>query len=176
MATRFLAAAVATTLALGVSAHSEIKPSDPSQAERWGPQFLFGWTAQELETVEKAFEKAENEHQADPRGWDDTQMERIARIREKIARGFAFYDQDWRLARPFILEAPDGTPWTILQMTLPETITTGVAVSRDRYCRWEDQDMDLEKARAHCTEMNKRAVELFDRIAKSRHMTPGGNN
>jgi hypothetical protein len=26
----------------------EIKPSVPSQAERWGPQFLFGWTAQEL--------------------------------------------------------------------------------------------------------------------------------
>jgi hypothetical protein len=123
-------------LALGASAHSEIKPSVPSQAERWGPQFLFGWTAQELETVEKAFEKAENEHQADPRGWDDTQMERIARIREKIARGFAFYDQDWRLAQPFILEAPDGTPWTILQMTRPALRSPATAIADGKTRTW----------------------------------------
>jgi hypothetical protein len=103
----------------------------------------------------------------------------LGRIGSAIGQSIPLVCQDWAKAayRFFSNDrVSEEHPVEFLQMTLPETITTGVAVSRDRYCRWENQDMELEKARAYCTEMNKRAVALFGRIAKSRHMTPGGNN
>ena len=52
-------------LALPLPAHAQTIP------ERLGPQFLFGWTSQEQETVIKALRKLEYEHEAQPRGFDN---------------------------------------------------------------------------------------------------------
>jgi hypothetical protein len=145
--------------------------SRPSQAEQWGPQFLFAWSAQEQATAAKALRALEGQQ-----GIDAYLMARQARILDKIAQGFTFYDQDWRRIRPFVLKDAAGRSWTILQMTLPEVILTGFAVSRDRYCRPEEQDMAEPQATLYCFEMNRRAIDLFAGIENSRHMTPGGGD
>lgn len=78
---------------------------------------------------------------------------------------------------PFTLRSPDGEPWRIYQFSLPETILSGFAVSRDRYCRAEDQDTDdLESAKAYCVDANRRAINMFDRHFKNaKAVYPGGN-
>jgi hypothetical protein len=106
-------------------------------------------------------------------GIDMYLMARQARILDKIARGFTLYDQDWNRIRPFVLKDAAGESWTILQMTLPEVILTGFAVNRERYCWPEEQDMDEPQATLYCFEMNRRAIDLFAGIEKSRYMTPG---
>jgi hypothetical protein len=152
-----------------VYGQTRTQASPPSQAERWGPQFLFAWSAQEQATAAKALRALDGQE-----GIDTYLMSRQARILDKIAQGFTFYDQHWNGIRPFVLEDAAGGSWTILQMTLPEVILTGFAVSRDRYCRPEEQDMGEPQATLYCFEMNRRAIDLFARIEKSRHMTPGG--
>src|ERR1700759_2096249 len=73
--------------------------SRPSQAEQCGPQFLFAWSAQEQATAATALRALEGQE-----GVDANLMARQARILDKIARGFTFYDQDWRRIRPFVLK------------------------------------------------------------------------
>jgi hypothetical protein len=152
-----------------VYGQTRTQASRPSQAEQWGPQFLFAWSAQEQATAAKALRAL-----AGQQGIDTYLLARQTRILDKIAQGFTFYDQDWNRIRPFVLKDPAGGSWTILQMTLPEVILTGFAVSRDRYCRPEEQDMDEPQATLYCFEMNRRAIDLFAGIEKSRHMAPGG--
>lgn len=149
MQTRSLALAVATTLALTASAHSQTRPSEPSPAERLGPQFLFAWSAEDQETVSKALRKLEGQA-----GIDDILMGRQARILRKIEQGFLFYDQNWTRIQPFILHDTEGNRWSIYQLTLPEVVLTGFAVSRDRYCRAEEQDMEEKLANTYCEQMN----------------------
>jgi hypothetical protein len=154
-------------LALPMKAHSQ------SQAEKLGPQFAFGWSAAEQETVIKALRSIEGE------GWvDDMLMERQKRIISTIERGYAIYDQDWKPVQPFVLHGPDGGEWSIIAMSLPMVILSGIAVSRDRYCRAEDQDIgedQIDLARSYCADANSRAVSLFDRsFSNLQHMTPGG--
>jgi hypothetical protein len=169
MDTPSLALAVATTLALTVSAHSESRPSEASQAERWGPQFLIGWSMEDQEAATKALHALEGKD-----GIDEILLARQARILRKIERGYTFYDINWGLIQPFVLQDEHGNRRAIFQFTLPEMILTGFAVSRDRYCRWEDQDMDEDPAKAYCAEMNRRAIQVFSRLEKARHALPGG--
>lgn len=153
---------------------AEIAPSEPTQAERLGPQFLYGFSQRDMGALHGAFAKMEDEHLARPDGFDKYLMARRARILNKIASGFLFYDENWKEMRLTML-GPDGSPWWIVHMTLSETILTGMVASRDRYCRAEDQDTDdMFEAGAHCAEHNDAANELFKRIERMGHMTPGG--
>lgn len=141
-------------------------------AEQRGPQFLFAWTEGDIATVRRALAKLEDEHQRDPHGIDDYLMGRRARILKKLdAPGFMLYGMYWDID----LVDAQGKRWRLQPMSTPETTLVGFAVSRDRYCRPEDQDIDdMVEAGAHCAFVNGAAIELFERIANSKHMTPGG--
>lgn len=153
---------------------AEIAPSEPTPAERIGPQFLYGWSQRDVDTIRSAFAKLEDEHLAHPDGINEYLMARRARILNKLSTGFLFYDENWTEMH-LTMVGPNGEPWQIVHMTLPETILSGFAVSRDRYCRAEDQDTDdMFEAGAHCADHNGAAEELFGRIEKMQHMTPGG--
>jgi hypothetical protein len=55
----------------------------------------------------------------------------------------------------------------------------GFAVSCDRYCRPEDQDVDdmqFLEAAVECYIRNTAAIALYERIANARHVTPGAND
>jgi hypothetical protein len=156
-------------------AHSaEIAPSEPTPAERLGPQFLYGWSQRDMSALRSAFAKMEDEHLAHPDGFDKYLMARRARILNKLASGFLFYDENWKEMH-LTMVGPYDEPWWIVHMTLPETILTGVVASRDRYCRAEDQDTeDMFEAGAYCAEHNDAANELFRLIERTKHATPGG--
>jgi hypothetical protein len=62
-------------------------------------------------------------------------------------------------------------------MSGKELTLTGFAVSRDRYCRPEDQHIDdlrFLAAGVECYVRNTAAIALFKRIETSRHVTSGG--
>lgn len=144
-------------LAVSASAHS----AEPTPAERMGPQFLFGWYAEEQDTARKALQAIEGKP-----GIDATLMGRQDRVLRKFDVGYTFYDQDWHRIDGFQFVTPSGRPWSILQFTLPEMILTGFSISRDRYCRWQDQDMDEMRGRAYCLDRNRRAIALFRKIQR----------
>ena len=103
----------------------------------------------------------------------------MARQRRNIAaieRGYQFYDQNWKLIQPFVFRDAAGEPWGIVAMSLPMEELTGIAVSRDSHCRWQDQDTDDEAgARAFCDDANARAIKMFDEhFAHKRAIIPGG--
>lgn len=124
--------------------------------------------------LQGAFAKMEDEHLAHPAGFDKFLMARRARILNKLASGFMFYDENWKEMHLTMLES-DGSPWWIVHMTLSETILTGMVASRDRYCRAEDQDTeDMFEAGAYCAEHNDAANELFKLVERTKHTTPGG--
>jgi hypothetical protein len=155
---------------------TEVEPSGPSPkkltfedgfnegwAELNGPQFLLPWSAQDIETVRRALAKMEDEHIKYPDGIDDYQMGRRARFIEKLDT-FAG-----------IVLGDDGSVFR--WVSLREINMVGRSVSRDRYCRAEDQDVDdlqFLEAGVECYIRNAAAIALFERIAKARHMTPGG--
>lgn len=154
-----------------------------TQAELLGPQFEFGWTAPEQETVVKALRKLETCWNPELHafgsparcGIDDYLMARQKRIIATIEDGFVFYDQHWKEIKPFVLRGADGQPWSIIHFSLPMTILSSFAVSRDRYCRREDEDMDEETGRAYCADANSRAIALWEHsFAHVRHIVPGG--
>lgn len=140
-------------------------------AERLGPHFLFGWTTAEQETVAKALHKLEGQT-----GIDDMLMERQARVLRKLDKGGEVYPLFWPPLAPFTLRSPTGEAWRIYQFSLPEEILTGFAVSRDQYCRAEDQDTDdMDAARAYCADANARAIALFEHSFNgSKAIYPGG--
>lgn len=153
---------------------AEIVPSEPTPAERIGPQFLYAFSQRDMAALRSAFAKLENEHVANPQGINEYLMTRRARILRKLSAGFLFYDENWTETHLTMI-GPSGEPWWIVHTTLPETILTGFAVSRDRECRAEDQDTDdMFEAGAHCADHNEAASELFGRIEKMQHMLPGG--
>src|ERR1019366_9669242 len=148
MAPRSLALALVTILALTASARSH--PPGCNSPETCGPQFLFGWTAAERETALKALDTIKDKpgiaeprwinarakllHWGVHRGYREL-AERNERIQTRLSQGFAFYDQDWKLIRPFILHGPSKTTcvsmadsydicntsrgsWSIIQMPL----------------------------------------------------------
>jgi hypothetical protein len=132
-------------------------------AEQHGPQFLLPWSAQDIATIRRALDKLEDEHLRDKAGIDDYLMGRVERIREKLD------------TFSFIVLGSDGTVFR--WVTNPELTLVGFAVSRDRYCRAEDQDVDERDIPAvilECFERDRQAVQLFERIEKARHMMPGG--
>jgi hypothetical protein len=185
MRTLFLALVLSGTWAL-TAAHSQ--PRQPIEqapltfedgfkvtwAERTGPQFLFAWSEDDIVTVRRALAKLEDEHLRDPQGIDNYLMGRQTRILKKLEHpGFFRYGMYWDID----LVDVQGKKWRLQPMSTPETVLTGFAVSRDRYCRAEDQDVDdlgFLEAGVECYIRNTAAIELFDRIAATRHETPGG--
>jgi hypothetical protein len=148
------------------------EPSQPTQAELWGPSFVYGWSTEDVETIKRAFAKLEFEHSKDPLGITDYELARAARILQRLQNPVvSMYGID------IVLQDTQGRPWTIVRTTLPETILTGFAVSRDRYCQPEDQDieeMQFLEAGVECYMRNMAAINLFKRIESMRHLTPGG--
>lgn len=135
----------------------------PSKAELLGPQFVFAWTKDDVETIRKALSKIPNRH-----GVDDYQMRRLAYTLQILDGGTALVDKD-------------GRPWGVYSMSSIEVNFIGMAVSNDRYCRAEDalvEDMnDIDNilvAGVYCWIANYRANKVTDQIKASRHMTSGG--
>jgi hypothetical protein len=153
-------------LAFTVSAHALTFTDGYAEgwAERHGPQFFFNWSMKDIVTIRRALDKLEEDHLRDRDGIDDYLMGRRARIIEKLDTNAG------------IVLGGDGAAYR--WMSLSETTLVGIAVSRDRYCRPEDQDVgDLEflAAGVDCYVKNRDAVELFDRIKKTEHASPGGS-
>jgi hypothetical protein len=179
MATRSPALVAALTWALTASAHSErltfADGFNEGWAERHGPQFLLAWSQADIATVRRALDKLEEEHSKDPAGIDDYLMGQRARILKKLEHpGFFMYGMYWDIE----LTDAAGRPWRLQPMSGKEVTLTGFAVSRDRYCRPEDQDideLDILAVGIECYVRNTAAIGLFERIAKSRHVTPGGH-
>jgi hypothetical protein len=170
MRTRSPVLALAILSALTGFARSA-EPSEPTQAELWGPSFIYGWSVDDIDTIKRAFAKLELEHSKDPLGITDYELARAARILQRLQNlTITMHGID------VVLQDARGRPWTIVRTTLPETILTGFAVSRDRYCHPNDQDMDELDAIFYCLELNRRAIQLFKRIESMRHLTPGGAN
>lgn len=139
-------------------------------AEMHGPTFALTLSDSEVDVVRRALDKTAEEHDKNPDGFDDYWMGRRQRVLEEMNQGgfglFVGGPSGWedRQEKTF--------PLTLLKITL-----IGIAVSRDRYCRAEDQDVDeLEflAAGVECYIRNTAAIALFNRIAEARHMTPGG--
>jgi hypothetical protein len=179
MATRrSLALVAALTWALTASAHSERLTFADGFNEGWaelrGPQFLFAWSDQDIATVRRALDKLEEERLKDPAGIDDYVMGQRARILKKLeSPGFFMYGMYWDIE----LVDGEGRPWRLQPMSGKEVTLTGFAVSRDRYCRPEDQDIDdlrFLAAGVECYVRNTAAIALFKRIETSRHVAPGG--
>lgn len=130
--------------------------------EQHGPQFLLPWSAEDIATVRRALDKTEEQHLT--LGYfDEYLMGRRERIIEKLD------------TYSFIVLGTDGTVFR--WVTNPEIILVGLVVSRDRYCRPEDQDVDelgFLEAGVECYVRNRAAIELFGRIEKAKHMMPGG--
>lgn len=164
MEMRSLALAAVTTLALTASAHSLTFEDGYNEgwAELNGPQFLLPWSAEDLATVRRALDHMEEEHLRFGR-FDDYQMGRRARFIEKLDT-FAG-----------IVLGDDGSVFR--WVSLREINTVGRSVSRDRYCDPKDQDvdeLDILAAGVECYIRNTASIALYERIAKARHMFPGG--
>lgn len=125
----------------------------------------------EQETLAKALRAVDGRP-----GTDDVMTEREHRVLDKLVNGGAVYPLFWPPLAPFTLRGPDGAPWRIYQFSLPETIFSGFVVSRDRYCRAEDQDTDdLDAAREYCSDANRRAIALFNKhFLNAKAIYPGG--
>lgn len=126
-------------------------------------------------TVRRALDKLEEEHLKDKAGIDDYLMGRRARIIAKLDHpgSFMMYGMMWDLD----LVDAKGRPWRLQPMSTPETVLTGFAVSRDRYCRAEDQDVDdlgLLEAGVECYIRNTAAIALYRRLESATHATTGG--
>jgi hypothetical protein len=131
-----------------------------SWGEQHGAQFLLPWSAEDIVTIRRAMDKLEEQHLRFGY-FDEYIMGRRARIIEKLD------------TYSFIVLGDNGAVFR--WVTNPEIFLVGFAVSRDRYCRAEDQDIDDEaEARRECDYRNKAAIELFGRIEKAQHMMPGG--
>jgi hypothetical protein len=143
--------------------------------EGHGPQFEVAWSDDDLATVRRALDKLEDEHLRDPAGITDYEMGRRARLLDKLAAPSGYYR--FGMFLDVDLVDGDGHPWRVVKLTNPEIILIGFAVSRDRYCRAEDQDVDdmqFLEAGVECYLRNTAAIRLFDRIAQTRHVSPGG--
>lgn len=163
MRIRSLALALVTIWALMGSAHSLTFEDGYNEgwAEINGPQFLLPLSLNDIAVIRRALNKLESEHLKDKAGIDNYLMGRGARILEKLD------------TYSFIVLGSDGTVFR--WVTNPELTMIGFAVSRDRYCRAEDQDTDNEIGAAiYCKIVNSMAIELFDRIKDAQHMMPGG--
>lgn len=143
-----------------------------SWLEVTGPLFVVQLSAAETDVVRRAFDKLEDEHINNKAGIDDYLMGRRKRILEELDQGgfglFIGGPGGWedRSERSY--------PLTLLEMTL-----IGFAVSRDRYCRAEDQDVDelgFLEAGVECYIRNTAAIALLTRFEKARHVSPGGAN
>lgn len=135
----------------------------PSKAEMLGPQFVFAWTQDDVETIRKALSKVPERH-----GIDDYQMRRLNYTMKILDAGTALVDKD-------------GKPWATYSMSGIEAGFIGMAVSNDRYCRAEDalvEDMnDIDNiliAGVYCWISNYRANKVTEQIKSSRHIIPGG--
>lgn len=141
-------------------------------AEMHGPTFALTLSNSEVDVVRRALDKVAEEHDKNHDGFDDYWMGRRQRVLEEMDQGgfglFVGGPGGWedRQEKTF--------PLTLLEITL-----IGIAVSRDRYCRAEDQDvgeLDFLTAGVECYIRNSEAVAFFGRLEKAQHMTPGGAN
>lgn len=67
-------------------------------------------------------------------------------------------------------------PWTVVRLSIAEEPFVGLAVSKNRYCRTEDQDTDdVDAAREYCKDANYRAIALFNKhFLNAKAIYPGG--
>lgn len=146
MALRFLMALVlATTWGLTVTEAQYL----PTPAEQLNPtRGFFAWSAEDQLAVWTALEALKT----DPTHYEDLILSRARRIQEKMkTRGTVWVSQ--------------GKEWLPpVQLTLPEMILTGHALSR-YYCRPEEQDIDQDKAVQFCNDMNAKSQRLKDQIS-----------
>lgn len=136
-----------------------------SWAEINGPQFTMVLSEKDVIALRQAFDKLEEEHLKNKYGIDNYIMGRVTRIIQKLeSPDFLFLDEK-------------GKGWRMQPMSTPEITLTGFAVSRNRYCRPEDQDIDdlqLLEAGVECYIRNTSAIALFEKIQKMQHSAPGG--
>jgi hypothetical protein len=146
MATRFLALAAVGMLALTGPARSQYYPTP---AETFSPiRGIFAWTADDLLMVAAALEALKGNP-----GYDDLLIGRAIRIQEKLRH------------RGTVWVGAHGEQWLPpVQLTLPEMILTGHALSR-YYCRPDDQDIAEQDAVAYCASMNDKAQRLLAQIS-----------
>jgi hypothetical protein len=168
---RFLGLVLATTWALTGSAHSWTPETfETGYAKRWGeqhgPQFMLSFSEVDVATIRRAFDNLALMHERDPGVVDDYLMGRRARLIET----FDSFD--------YIVLGPHWEVWRVMPMTQPEITLTGYAVSLDRYCRPEDQDVDdwhYLDAVTICRLHNEAAITLYERnFRNAQHVTPGG--
>jgi hypothetical protein len=178
MRTRFLALGLVSIWALTASARSEPLTFEQGYAKGWaeenGPQFAMALSEDEVAVVRRALDHMEEEHLANPDGIDNYQMGRRTRFLAELDHvGFAM----WGMYLDIAPVDATGRSWRIQHMSLPEITMVGRSVSRDRYCRAENEDVDdwhFLDAVTICDLHNQAAISLYDRIESARHETPGG--
>lgn len=151
------------------AAESWREPIQPSPWREWaddhGPQFVFTWSRQEQETALRALDGL-----VGMRGIEPYILERQAKIVSEVASGgFGIWDAT---EKGWVQHEETAFPFPLSQV-----ITLRMAVRWDTNCRAEDQDvdeMDFLAAGVECYIRNTAAIALYEHIAKSRHMTPGG--
>jgi hypothetical protein len=117
----------------------------------------------------RALDKLEEEHLKDPAGLDDCVMGQRARILKKLeSPGFFMYGMYW----DFELVDAEGKRWRLQPMCGKEVTLTGFAVSRDRYCRPEDQDIDDLRFLAAGVECYVRNTAGYRAVRAHRNISP----
>lgn len=170
---------LASTWALLAPAHSDKLTFQQGYSRGWaeenGPQFALALSEDEVAVVRRALDHMEEEHLKNPDGIDNYQMGRRARFLAELDHvGFTM----WGMHLDITPVDAQGRPWRLQHMSLPEITMVGRSVSRDRYCRAEDQDVDefqFLSAGVECYTRNRDAIALFERIQRTRHISPGGS-
>lgn len=121
----------------------------PTPAEQISPIVrIFAWNEQDQLAVWTALEAIKGTP-----GIDNLLIGRAIRIQEKMK------------TRGIVWVGAHGETWLPpVQLTLPEMILSGFALSR-YYCRAEEQDIDQEQAQAYCDKANAKAQSLVGQIA-----------
>jgi hypothetical protein len=122
----------------------------PTPAEQLNPtRGIFAWNAEDQLAIWTALEALKT----DPTHYEKLILDRALRIQEKMK------------TRDTVWVVPNGEEWLPpVQLTLPEMILTGHALSR-YYCRPEEQDIDKDAAVAFCAAMNTKSQQLKDQIS-----------
>lgn len=156
-------------IAFAFPAHSEKRTFEQGFAKKWteydNAQYLFTWSDEDIATIRRALAHLEEEHFQDQDRFDNFYMGRRARVLQMLDRGgeqvfIADFERGWIKKHQFLL-------------SIPENELVGMAVSRDRYCRPEEQDIeDMLEAGAYCAWYNKAAIDLYVAIDAVKQIGP----